>query len=68
MSSQDRQEPEPGTVGEHLRAALLELIAAGRAVLDVAEQLVSPPPSARAPTRERPKVERIVVEDGRTAD
>lgn len=60
-------------VFEHLQAAALEMIAAARAALDVAEELVKDPPSAsgalggmaeagrRGPRPDSPHVQRIDV-------
>jgi hypothetical protein len=58
---------------DHLQAAALEMIAAARAALDVAEELVKDPPSAggalgglveagrRDPRSDSPRVQRIDV-------
>ena len=67
--------PSPGAaIAEHVQAALRELIAAARAALELADELVSDParlaelvrgPRADAVDRPAGQVERIVVEDGR---
>ena len=60
--------PDASKVLEHLRAATLEMVAAGRAFLDMLEQAVADMLEAMGPRPEgpsQPRVERIDVEDGR---
>ena len=63
--------PDPSEVVEHLRAATVEIVAAGRALLDMMEQAMGGFLSAMTGKGEgegkggKPRVEKIDVEDER---
>jgi hypothetical protein len=62
-----RTAPDGSEVVEHLRAAAIEVVAAGRALLDMFEQAMGDLLGRAGPQgrQDKPRVERIDVEDQR---